>query len=486
AVGETPLAPSELEHAAPVRALRGWWHSGVLAHVLHCIDDGAAATLHDLVLGAAATAEPATPALLALAQQARAALTNAQPPLRDAVRQRIAIAAALLDAAPAATLALLRAAIDAALPIAATPACEPASIAAAQSPLDDSPVSILGADAPPVAIRRTTGTEIEIRSVLPFLLLPALHHAGWLDTASTLLAAHDLAPAAFALAAGLAAKVLDPLERGWSRSRADRVVIAAFCGTDEAIPDAQVAAAAARLRPILPALDAALRGTIARARRPLPLVLWRDDRGWLLLDTDGMVALATHAELRPVVLAAPTAPIIVPAAFADGATLEQIEFANARFLSDAPRSRDESWRMFAGLDRRMITNDTATPIPHLVAVTAGLDTTLALAEELAGALAERPAIPRHPLTAFEATCTLAATAALADLGARLFPAEPTTPVLALTRFRDLDARVRFKPDRVVVRVPLGRRHADLVRHGALGELARIPWLDGRAIDLGGA
>jgi hypothetical protein len=215
-------------------------------------------------------------------------------------------------------------------------------------------------------------------------------------------------------------------------------------------------------------------------------VLWRDERGWLLLDTDGMVALAAHAELRPVLAVAPSAAILVPAAFADRTTLEQIEFSNARFLSDAPRLRDEPWRVFAGIDRRMITNDTATPIPRLVALTAGLDTTLALAEELAGVLAERPAIPRDPLTGFDATCTLAATAALADLGARLFPAEPTTPVLALARFRDLDARVRFEPDRLVVRVPLGRRHADLLRHGVLGELPRVPWLVGCTIDLGGA
>ena len=99
-------------------------------------------------------------------------------------------------------------------------------------------------------------------------------------------------------------------------------------------------------------------------------------------------------------------------------------------------------------------------------------------------LAERPAVPRDPLTAFAATCQLAATSALADLGARLFPAESATPVLTLARFRDLDARVWFEPDRVRVRVPLGRRHAELMHHEILGELG-VPWLPGRTIDLGG-
>jgi hypothetical protein len=40
-------------------------------------------------------------------------------------------------------------------------------------------------------------------------------------------------------------------------------------------------------------------------------------------------------------------------------------------------------------------------------------------------------------------------------------------MLALTRFADLEATVRFSPDAAHVRVPLGRRHADLLRSGAL-------------------
>ena len=80
---------------------------------------------------------------------------------------------------------------------------------------------------------------------------------------------------------------------------------------------------------------------------------------------------------------------------------------------------------------------------------------------------------------------LAATSALADLGERLFPTEPTTPILALTRFQSLDARVTFEPDVIRVRVPLGRRHADLMRHAILGELGNVPWLSGRTLALGG-
>ena len=68
----------------------------------------------------------------------------------------------------------------------------------------------------------------------------------------------------------------------------------------------------------------------------------------------------------------------------------------------------------------------------------------------------------------------------------LFPAERATPILALSRFADLDARVRFEDDVVRVRIPLGRRHADLMRHGFLMTVPAVPWLGDRAVDLGGA
>jgi len=301
---------------------------------------------------------------------------------------------------------------------------------------------------------------------------------------STLLAVHRLEADAFALAAGIAAKVLDPLERGWSRSPADRLAMAVFAGRTEPTQDAEVAAAAVRLQPLFAPLDAALRGVLARARRSVPLVLWRDERGWHLFDTDGMVVIAASTELRAVLAATFPSLLLVPSRNADAATLEQVDYANTRFVTDAPPSRGETWRSFAGTTRRLYTNDTAAAPAQLAAHTAHFGHWLALADELAEVLAERPAIPRDPLTAFEATCTLAATAALADIGARLFPAESTTPVLAMTRFRDLDARVWIDVDRIRVRVPLGRRHADLLRHGVLGTFVP-PWVRGRTVDVGG-
>jgi hypothetical protein len=492
--GDAEATVLEPELEAPRRAARAWWRSGEIAQVLARIEDRAASMLHDMLLGPAPPAMPAGSELVTVAERAAARLATSGPVALDPLRVRIAIAAAILDADPGASRTRLRVAVDHVAAMRDEPSTRVDVVAhtAASSEAAVTPQPPMAPSQAASDRARAFGGELEIRSVLPFLLLPALHHAGWLDAATTLLALHDGDDAAFALAAGLAAKALDPLERGWVRSRADRAVLAAFAGQIDPIPDARITAAAHRLQPILGALDASLRATLARSRKPRPLVLVRRDpgdggeaRAWLLIDADGMVAIAAGSDLAAILAAAYDAPMFIPAASADPATLDRIDLANRRFITDAAPARGEAWRCFAGTAGRLATNDTSTPAARLVALTADMPTTIALADELAGVLRERPAIARDPLAAFDATCTLAATAALADLGARLFPEEPTTPVLALTRFRDLDARVRFEPDRVVVRVPLGRRHADLMRHGVLGELAHIPWLAGRTVDLGG-
>jgi hypothetical protein len=487
---ETATAEPELEREltnaqAPRRAARAWWRAGEIDVVMARLEPLVLARLHELLLGsAAATAEPRGE-LVALVGRVAQAYREAPATALERVQRRIALAAGAIDTSPGIATAELRAAIDRVVPL-----DEDLSAAVAASAHDDAeshPRSrrTAAGESAPAARNSEHITELVIRSALPFLLLAPLRHAGWLDAATALLAVHGRDADAFALAAGLAAKVLDPLERGWARSPADRLAIAMFAGRTEPIADAEIASAASRLQPLFASLDATLRAVISRARRPVPVVLWRDARGWQLLDGDGMVVLSAGVTVGDVVAAAPRAPILVPARFAAREVFDAIDYANARFVTDAAPGRGDAWRSFAGTAGRFHTNDTATPAGKLAALTAHFESSLALADELAEVLAERPAIPRDPLTPFEATCALAATAALADIGARLFPAEPTTPVLALTRFRDLDARVTFEPDRVRVRVPLGRRHAELLRHGVLGDFADVPWLPGRTIDLGG-
>lgn len=471
----TPRSRDPADAAPARRAVRTWWHTGVIVDVLARMEPAAVERLHGLLLAGSSRHTTARSALVAMAEAAAARVALSRTTREECLKLRIAIIAAMVDASPQTPSTELLAVVDHVAPLAsdALPGAE-AHIA-------------IAADPP----RSTSGTKlrvgsVDIRSALPFLLLPSLHHARWLDTASALLSANDLDDLAFALAGGLAAKVLDAPGRQWSRSSADRAVISAFLGTEDLLDDGTLAAAARRLAPVLDPLDASLRAVIARARRPRPLILARDGEIWLLLDTDGMIVLARDRALRTVLAAGCAAPILVPAAHADPATLEMIDLANHRFITDARPARHESWRVIRGVTGPLATNDTAAPSAQLAADAADIESSAALARELVEVLSARPVLPRDPLARLDATCALAATAALADLGARLFPTEPTTPVLVLTRFRDLDANVHFDPERIRVRVPLGRRHADLMKHGVLGELHRIPWLAGRTLDLGGA
>lgn len=476
---------AELARAdAPRRAVHAWWRAGDIDAVLARLEPVALARLHELLLSQESGTGDPLAAVLEVVERTMHAYPVAPVTPLECVRRRIAIAAAAIDAMPAVATAQLRAAIERVLPLDAKVATGVAasgrSAATPGAVARTSPVDVSGG----AAHRDRTG-ELVVRSALPFLLLSSLRHAGWLDAATALLALHGCEADGFALAAGLAAKVVDPLERGWARSPADRLAISVFSGRTEPILDAEISAAATRLRPLLSSLDAGLRAVISRARGPAPVVVWRAAGGWRVLDGDGMVVLASGDKLGELLALTPPAPIVVPAQFAAGEVFEAIDYANRCFITDAPPGRTDPWRSFAGTTRRLFTNDTALPTGKLVAITAHLDHTLALAEELAEMLDDRPAIPRDSLSSFDSTCSLAATAALADISARLFPTEPTTPVLALTRFRDLDARVMFEDDRVRVRVPLGRRHADLMQHGVLGEFAGVPWWNGYTIDLGG-
>lgn len=472
ALDEVSRDVDPLDAGAARRAVRAWWRSGAIEQVLARMDVAAVARIHDLLLPRASILADVRAELVAIAETVAARIPLVRSTMDARARVRIAIAAALVDAFPAAPDTAIVGAVDHVMPFSAL-----------DEPIAPTPAKPTEPSATRRAVRAGT---IEIRSVLPFLLLPSLHHACWLDSAATLLASQELDHLAFALAAGLAAKVVDPPGRRWARTPADRAVIAAFAGVDDAIEDGVLASAATRLTPILDGLDAALRAVLARARRPRPLVLARDEHAWLLLDASGTTVLGRHADLRSTLATACAAPILVPAALADPATLDTLDLGNHRFITDAFPTRGEAWRRFRGVAVSFATNDTETSTAQLVAFTADFETTIALAGELVEFLGARPVVPRDPHLRIDATCTLAATAALADLGARLFPAEPTTPVLVLTRFRDLDATVTFEPDRIRIRVPLGRRHADLMHHGVLGELVRIPWLGGRTLDLGGA
>lgn len=320
-----------------------------------------------------------------------------------------------------------------------------------------------------------------VTSALPFLALVPLARCGWLEASAAILDGAGRAAHAPALVAALAYKLLPPPEHAWLRTPAQRDTAAVLAG--RAIEDAALADAEVGLAALADALVAPLTAELRRGhRRGAPLVLVRDGERYALLDTEGMFVLASARELMRVIDAARGLGevILVPAAEASARVLDAIECANLVFVTDAPPARNAPWRPVPRA--RLWTNDGGAAERH-----ASLAALVTDASELAGealaALRARPAVPRSERDVLDRIATHAASLALADLAWNLFRARETpTPMLAIERFASLDAHVTPGEDRIEVRVPLGRRHADLLAHGYLTALA-LP--DGRVLHLMG-
>ena len=99
---------------------------------------------------------------------------------------------------------------------------------------------------------------------------------------------------------------------------------------------------------------------------------------------------------------------------------------------------------------------------------------------------DRRAVLRADGDALDRTAALAASLGLGVIAWTLWgDGETTDPVAALTRFADLEATIRYTAGAVHVRLPLGRRHADLLRHGSLSDVHDVVWLGGRTLTFSG-
>ena len=295
----------------------------------------------------------------------------------------------------------------------------------------DSAVLAAGAVGPTPTRARSTG-DVEVRSALPFLVASALSRVDLLDAIGPVLAGAGLLADAPLFATALAYKVLGPLERGWRRPPTDRTDAAAFAGLAVEVPDDALVGFARRAAPALPMLDALVGLSLCRgheADRPLLLTEApsRYGGGLLLVEPDGLF----------------------PIAWADDAAALQ------------------PYRAACGHP------------PVFGASTDRLD-------ELLTAMGERGAVPLAGGTAFERTVTLFAAVGLGTIAWLLWRhREPTDPHLALSRLGDLGGLVRYEPETVRVRLPLGRRYADLREHGLLADVPDVGWLGGRTLTFGG-
>jgi hypothetical protein len=109
------------------------------------------------------------------------------------------------------------------------------------------------------------------------------------------------------------------------------------------------------------------------------------------------------------------------------------------------------------------------------------------ATELWGTLAAgRPGVIRASLPQLDRSLTMAAAVAAGMIAWQLWRARGrTTPSMVVERFCDLEGRVRFSPKSVNIRLPLGRRHQELLNGGFLNPVSGIPWFGDRQVELGG-
>lgn len=284
-------------------------------------------------------------------------------------------------------------------------------------------------------------------SVLPFLLVGPLDDLGVLDAVAAALAGPGWPDLLAAFAAGLARKTLPAPTGGWWQPDEVTAAVAAFTGHDRS-PDG---AASERLGRAMdrwwPVVEEVLTATLVDLRTPgAPLVVTRAPGGLVAANADGLAPLLWDG---------------------DGAAVR---------------------RLWERCSRPPVLAD-----PSLAAPLAGLDPVHDPAQveslgELVALAGERPAAGRADLApALDAPASLVAGVGLAALAWELWQrhGERTHPAMAARRLADLDGRVTLEPDRVRVRMPLGRRHADLRDSGLLQTVSDVPWLDGRRLELEG-
>ncbi|EMD25713.1 hypothetical protein [Amycolatopsis azurea] len=315
-------------------------------------------------------------------------------------------------------------------------------------------------------VTTTTRSSEETRAgpVLPFLLAGPLARTGYLDAIGPALSGVRLAEDASLFAAALAYKVLG------------RTAAAAMFAGLETVPD--LTGFARLVRPALPVLDGVLALSLCRGHDPAdPLLVTGVDDGLLLVDAQGLFPIAWAPDangLMPHWTACGEPPVLVCDSPLPPTCLRDLASAGVRFITDVLPLREDPLTRLPG--RRPLWT------------TGGVETRLAA--ELPAArlddLVRALFVPLLPARELERTVALAASLALGMIAWQLWrEREPPDPVLTLTRFADLEGTVRFTRDVVHVKLPLGRRHTDLWRGGALADVPNVVWLGGRTLTFSG-
>ena len=350
-----------------------------------------------------------------------------------------------------------------------------------------------GARPEPAPRQQTGPTEIDIESALAFLLLGPLHRIGYLDAIPSALEAAGLADSSYLLATALASTVHGPAPLGPRGLPSDQAT-AAFAGVPESVSDAAMVNFARHAEPALVILNAVLARSLTAGHTPgQPLLLTaapaRNGGGLIVADREGIFPVLWIDRPDQAVDAwrASSSPfILVGSSAATPQALTALAAVGIRFIVNVPPTHQERWRRL--IPYRLWTNDETSPVQQLASQALRMPDTIERLDEvvrhLAGAWSVMPRAADSPLAR---GMTLATAVALGTIAWTLWKdREPPDPLLALERFGDLSARVRIEADRVQVRLPLGRRSADLREHGFLTDIPRVPWLAGRFVEFTGA
>jgi hypothetical protein len=375
----------------------------------------------------------------------------------------------------------------------------PTSVGSRQSLDPESkPIDAKQADAPGtgVIVRRrlekSTHDHCPTASALPFLLLGALSRIGYFDALDVFLTAAESSDDASLFATAFAYKALSAPERGWRRSAADVSSAAVFAGLEEPASNAALVEFSRRAIEFAPALDRVVTDSLARGHvEGQPLLLCEVAGGdWLLAEVEGTFPVARSNSwdaLLGTVERFGRPLLLVPARSVGGGLLTRLNDEGVRFVTDAVPTRGEPWRRVHRLPHeRWCTNDTETPDGQIVASARKLASAHECLQTTWDELSIRPCVAPGDGGALETSLMLSMSVALADLSWRLWKdMGDTDPLLAMERFGNFEARIQFRPDAVLVKLPLGKRSLDLSRHRLLDDVASVPWFGGKVVRFSG-
>ncbi|MEZ6134608.1 MAG: hypothetical protein R3C53_06840 [Pirellulaceae bacterium] len=343
--------------------------------------------------------------------------------------------------------------------------------------------------------------EVDVSSVLPFVAMGILSRLGYLEVVSLAFQAHESVEELPCLAVALANKMLPSPTCGCYQSDADRRTAAAAAGLRDMIPGCDLERFAVNFTDCLSPADGYLKLQLAEGHDPSYAVLIHQTKHasesiWLATDSQGNFPLGWSSspdDFLKLLEDYRDNTLLVEQVSAELWLLRALHHRGHRFVTNAPPGRGERWHAIEG-SRQLWTNDTEAQTLWLRKQARDLAAQNAIAATLTQALVlDRPSLlvrashtPVDYVARFEHMLSLAASTALGMLAWKLWgDAEPTDPCLALQRLGNLDGRVTFRSNQVIVRPALGRRYQDLRDHHFLIDVPNLPWLGGRRLVFAG-